>query len=124
MYLVMLPKTLRPSSTPSPSTARLFSSKMMSAVSLAMSTALSTEMPTSAAFRAGPSLMPSPRKPTTCPFRCKASMIAAFCDGETFANTAARLGQVRQLSRATAPRSRCQGRYDRRAVRLRGRSSG
>jgi hypothetical protein len=43
-----------------------------------MSTALSTDMPTSAAFRAGPSLMPSPRNPTTCPFLCRASMIAAF----------------------------------------------
>ena len=89
IYLVMLPKTLRPSITPSPSTARLFSSNMMSAESLAMSTALSTDMPTSAAFSAGPSLMPSPRNPTTCPFRCRASMIAAFCDGETLANTAA-----------------------------------
>ena len=33
-----------------------------------MSTALSTEMPTSAARRAGASLMPSPMKPTTWPF--------------------------------------------------------
>jgi hypothetical protein len=38
---------------------------MMSADSLAMSTALLTEMPTSAARSAGASLMPSPRKPTT-----------------------------------------------------------
>src|SRR6202030_3949275 len=89
IYLVMLPKTFRPSITPSPSTAKLFSSKMMSAESLAMSTALSTDMPTSAAFRASPSLMPSPRNPTTCPFRCRASMTAAFCAGETLANTAA-----------------------------------
>jgi len=37
---VMLPKTFRPSITPSPSTAKLFSGKMMSAVTLAMSTAL------------------------------------------------------------------------------------
>ena len=51
MYLMMLPKTLRPSSTPSSSTSRLFSSRMMSADSLAMSTALSTEMPTSAALQ-------------------------------------------------------------------------
>ena len=44
-YLRMLAKTLRPSRTPSSSTIRLFSSRMMSAASLAMSTALSTEMP-------------------------------------------------------------------------------
>ena len=67
MYLTMLPKILRPSSTPSASTSRLFSSRMMSADSLAISTAVSTEIPTSALFSAGPSLMPSPRKPTTCP---------------------------------------------------------
>src|SRR5450759_4779871 len=50
IYLVMLPNTFRPSMTPSPSTARLFSSNMISADSLAMSTALSTDMPTSAVF--------------------------------------------------------------------------
>ena len=51
IYLVMLPKTLRPSITPSPSTARLFSSKMMSAKSWRCHRALSTDMPTSAAAR-------------------------------------------------------------------------
>ena len=49
MYFRMLTNTLRPSSTPSSSTIRFFSSRIMSADSLAMSTALSTEMPTSAA---------------------------------------------------------------------------
>jgi len=78
IYFVMLPKTLRPSITPSPSTAKLFSSRMMSADSLAMSTPLSTEIPTSAALRAGPSLMPSPMKPTTWPLLCSALMTAAF----------------------------------------------
>ena len=52
-YLRMLANTLRPSITPSSSTIRLFSKRMMSAASLAMSTALSTEMPTSAVRRAG-----------------------------------------------------------------------
>ena len=51
MYLMMLPNTRRPSITPSSSTSRLFSSRMMSDDSLAISTALSTEMPTSAAFK-------------------------------------------------------------------------
>ena len=60
---------------------------MMSADSFAISTAVSTEMPTSAAFNAALSLMPSPRKPTTWPFRWQAEMILAFCAGEIFANT-------------------------------------
>ena len=60
MYLSRLANTRRPSRTPASSTIRLFSSKIRSADSLAMSTAVSTEMPTSAAFSAGPSLIPSP----------------------------------------------------------------
>jgi hypothetical protein len=42
-YLVMLPNTRRPSTAPWASTARLLSSRMMSADSLATSTAVSTE---------------------------------------------------------------------------------
>ena len=61
MYLMMLAKVLRPSMTASSSTMRLFSRRMMSADSLAMSTAVSTEIPTSASLRAAASLMPSPR---------------------------------------------------------------
>ncbi|MCY1466669.1 hypothetical protein D9M71_850460 [compost metagenome] len=63
-YFMMLPKVSRPLMTPSSSTIRLFSRRMMSADSLAMSVPLSTEMPTSASRSAGASLMPSPRKPT------------------------------------------------------------
>lgn len=47
-YLMILTKVFLPSVTPSTNTMRLFSSRMMSAVSLAISTAVSTEMPTSA----------------------------------------------------------------------------
>ena len=47
MYFVMLPKVFRPSNTPSSRTIRSFSSKMMSALSLAISTAESTEIPIS-----------------------------------------------------------------------------
>ena len=64
MYLSMLAKVRRPSITPSSSTIRLFSSRMISAASRAISTAPSTEMPMSAARSAGASLMPSPIKPT------------------------------------------------------------
>ena len=73
MYLMMFPKTLRPSMMPSSRTSRLFSSRMMSADSLATSTAVSTEMPTSAAFIASTSLMPSPMKPDDVPLPAQAS---------------------------------------------------
>ena len=65
MYFSMLEKVRRPSITPSSSTIRLFSSRMISAASRAISTAPSTEIPMSAARSAGASLMPSPIKPTT-----------------------------------------------------------
>src|SRR3989442_13090695 len=45
MYLRMLAKTLRPSSMPSSSTSRLFSSRIRSADSFAMATAVSTLTP-------------------------------------------------------------------------------
>ena len=60
MYLMMFPKTLRPSRMPSSNTSKLFSSNTMSAASFATSTAVSTEMPTSETFNASASLMPSP----------------------------------------------------------------
>ena len=63
---------------------------MISAASFATSTAPATEMPTSAACSDGASLMPSPRKPTTCPRRFSARMIRFFCAGETRAKTVAR----------------------------------
>ena len=44
----------------------------------AASTALSTDMPTSAAWSAGASLMPSPMYPTTWPARFNARMMRSF----------------------------------------------
>ncbi len=87
---LMLPKVTRPSSTPSSSTIRFFSSRMMSADSLAISVAVSTEMPTSASRSAGASLMPSPRKPTVWPWRCSDFTTRAFCSGDILANTVVR----------------------------------
>ena len=87
MYFSMLLKVLRPSTTPSSSTIRLFSSRMMSAASLAMSTPPSTLMPMSAARSAGASLMPSPRKPTTCPLSRSACTMRSLCSGVSLANT-------------------------------------
>ena len=63
-YLIVFAKIRRPSTMPSASTSRSFSSRMTSAASLATSVAESTEMPTSAACRASASFTPSPRKAT------------------------------------------------------------
>jgi hypothetical protein len=60
MYLIVLAKIRHPSSTPVRRTSRSRFNKMMSALSRATSTASETEIPTSAACRAGASLMPSP----------------------------------------------------------------
>ena len=63
----------------------------MSAASLATSTAVSTEMPTSAACRAGASLIPSPRKPTTWPRPLeRAARSGSSASGETRAKTVVR----------------------------------
>ncbi|MNV54106.1 hypothetical protein D3C71_1462790 [compost metagenome] len=59
----------------------------MSAASLAMSTALSTLMPISAARSAGASLMPSPRKPTTLPCARSSRTSRSLCSGVSRANT-------------------------------------
>ena len=65
IYLIIFPKTLLPSLTPSTKTIKLFSSNIISADSLAISTPVSTEIPTSASLRAAASFIPSPIKPTT-----------------------------------------------------------
>lgn len=84
-YFMILMKVFLPSFTPSTRTMRLFSSRMMSADSFAMSTAVSTEMPTSASCIAEASLTPSPKKPTVSPFDLRALMMRDFCNGETLA---------------------------------------
>ena len=61
----MLSNILRPSFIPSFKTIRLFSNRIISEDSLAISAAVSTDMPTSAAIRESESLIPSPRNPTT-----------------------------------------------------------
>lgn len=64
MYLMVLPWVMRPRMTPATSTFKSFSSNIISAASFATDVAVSTEMPTSAPFKANASLMPSPRNPT------------------------------------------------------------
>jgi len=59
-YFMVLPKVARPAATPSESCSKLLWVRMRSADSLATSTALLTEIPTSADWSEGASLMPSP----------------------------------------------------------------
>ena len=76
---------MRPSTNPFSRTIKSLSNKITSAASLAISTPLSTEIPTSLAFRANASLIPSPIYPTLCPFSFKTLIISAFCSGDNFA---------------------------------------
>ena len=89
-YLMVLAKMRRPSATPSASTSRSRSSRMMSAASLATSVAESTEMPTSAWCSASASLTPSPRNATAEPASRWARRMRAFCSGLTLAKIVAR----------------------------------
>ena len=82
-YLTMFAEFLRPSITTSAMAVRLFSNMTMSAHSLATSTAVSTEIPTSAERRAAASLMPSPKNPTVLPSAFRAEITRAFCNGVT-----------------------------------------
>ncbi|MPM21685.1 hypothetical protein SDC9_68130 [bioreactor metagenome] len=72
---------------PFSNTIKSFSSRITWADSFAMSTAVSTEMPTSDAFMAVASLIPSPIYPTTWPFSLRSDTMVAFCCGESFAKT-------------------------------------
>src|SRR5271157_5919230 len=85
MYFIVLKKVFRPSLMPFATTPRSFSSKTMSAASFATSTALFTEMPTSAACKADTSLMPSPIYPTEYPAFFTALMTRSFWFGSTSA---------------------------------------
>ena len=105
-YLRMLPKVSRPLITPSSSTIRLFSSRMMSAVSLAMSAPLSTEMPTSASRSAGASLIPSPRKPTVRPLACSALTTRDFCSGVSLEKIVVNCTASRSVASSIASTSR------------------
>ena len=58
----------------------------MSADSFAISTAVSTDTPTSEFVNDGLSFIPSPIYPTTFPFCLNSLTILAFCIGESFAN--------------------------------------
>ncbi|MNS92914.1 hypothetical protein D3C72_1270620 [compost metagenome] len=78
IYFMILQKVFLPSVTPSKSTFKSFSSNIMSADSLDMSTAVSTEIPTSELISEGLSLIPSPIYPTILPFSFNNLTILAF----------------------------------------------
>ena len=64
MYFNVFPYVDRPYMTPSATTIRFFSRRIISADSFAISVPVSTDIPMSDSTRAGESLIPSPKKPT------------------------------------------------------------
>ena len=87
IYFNKLPKVFLPSITPSVKTFKFFLKRIISAVSFVISTAVSTETPTSALFNDGASFIPSPMYPTTFPAFPNTCTILDFCIGDNFANT-------------------------------------
>ncbi|MNR14708.1 hypothetical protein D3C85_1311970 [compost metagenome] len=81
---------------------------MMSAASFEISTAESTEIPTSAARRAGASLMPSPMNPTVLPWarrlRTMRSLWAGVRRANTLASRTASASCASSMASISAPR--------------------
>ena len=86
IYFIRLPNVFLPSVTPSNNTCKSFSSRIVSADSLAISTAVSTEIPTSEFVSEGASLIPSPIYPTTFPESFNSLTIRAFWIGDSLTN--------------------------------------
>ena len=82
IYLIIFPWM------PSSRTSKSLFKSTTSALSLAISTAVSTDIPASDTFIAAASLIPSPIYPTTWPFPRSTFTTLAFCSGDSFANTA------------------------------------
>ena len=77
-YFIVFTKVRLPKRIPSATTLRSLSSSTMDAALFATSTAVFTEMPTSAACNAAASLIPSPKYPTVAPLARKARTIRSF----------------------------------------------
>jgi hypothetical protein len=83
-YMRYLPNMARPSSTAPTMEAKLSSVRVMSAASRLTSVpVIPMAMPTSACFKAGASLTPSPVMATMWPFCCQARTTRSLCSGET-----------------------------------------
>ena len=78
IYFIVLPNVFLPSITHSRSSLSHFLTKIISAASLATSTALLTDIPTSALLSEGASLIPSQRYPTTNHFFLSTEIILSF----------------------------------------------
>lgn len=106
MYFIVLPNVFLPSITPSRSSWSHFLTKMISAASLATSTALLTEIPTSELLSEGASLMPSPRYPTTNHFFLSTEMILFFWLGDNLAKIFVSMTLIASSSSSNTFRSR------------------
>ena len=89
-YFMTFPKDFRPSTMPAWSTPRLRSRSTMSAASRATSTAVATEIPTSAVWSDGASLIPSPEEADHVPTAPQRLEDAVLLLGATRANTEVR----------------------------------
>ena len=85
IYFIILEKVRRPSVTPLSNTFKSFSKRIISADSLAISTAVSTEIPTSEFTKEGLSFIPSPIYPTIFPLSFSKRTILAFWIGDSLA---------------------------------------
>ena len=86
IYFIKFANVWRPSFTPSNKTCKSFSRRIISADSFAISTAVSTDTPTSEFISDGLSLIPSPIYPTIFPASFRSLTTRAFWIGESFAN--------------------------------------
>ena len=106
---LMLPEIVRPSRTAATMVAKLSSASTTRAASLAASVPFSPiATPTSARFRAGASLTPSPVIATTRPSACSASIRRSLCSGAARAKTSTPGARARSLEASIAaipPRS-------------------
>ena len=120
MYLMVLPK-VRPAldARPRPGRVRFFSSRMMSADSLAMSTAVSTEMPTSAVAQGGGVVDAVAQEADGVPLGLQGPDDPRLLDRVDLGEDGRRRGQRAQRRRRPARRSRSRARRARRRGRRR-----
>ena len=123
MAFLRLSYTARPARTASAMVAKLSSASTISAASFAASLPLPPiAMPTSARFRAGASLTPSPVIATTAPSACRACTRRSLCSGLVRAKTSDDITRCRSVTSSSrsmsAPvtTSKAPGRPRRRAI--------
>lgn len=105
-YFIVFPNVFLHSITHSRSSLSHFFTKMISAASLATSTALLTEIHTSELFKDGASLIPSQRYPTTNHFFLRTDIILSFWLGDNLAKIFASMALTASSSSPKTFRSR------------------